>query len=110
MSCLRECIVLFLPPGTGFDQSARRLAAFYYMPPPAAGQVVCWRRTLPLPEAAARRATEQRAGVPNRHPHEKRLRKNTYSDGRHLTFIRPAVEEPADRLLLSLPTPRTAEY
>ena len=32
---------LFLSPGTGFDQSAQSLAAFYNMPPPAVGQVVC---------------------------------------------------------------------
>ena len=54
---------LFLPPGTGFDQSARSLAAFYNMPPPAAGQVVCWHQKLPLSEATAHRVTAWRAKV-----------------------------------------------
>ena len=52
-----------IPPGTGFDQSARGLAALYYVVLPAVGQVVCWHLNLLLPEAAARRATVRQAGV-----------------------------------------------
>ena len=55
-----ECVS---PPGTGFDQSTRGLAALYYVMLPAAGQVMCWHLKLPLSEAAARGATEWRAGV-----------------------------------------------
>ena len=55
-----ECVS---PPGTGFEQSTRGLAALYYVMLPTAGQVMCWHLSLLLPEAAARRATIRWAGV-----------------------------------------------
>ena len=42
-----EC---FSPPGTGFDQSTRGLAALYYVMLPAAGQVMCWHLSALLPK------------------------------------------------------------
>ena len=44
-----ECVISLFPPGTGFDQSARGLAALYYVVLPAVGQVVCWHLNLLLP-------------------------------------------------------------
>ena len=63
--CLRMYYFI-IPPGTGFDQSARGLIALYYVVLPAVGQVVCWHLNLLLPEAAARRATARWAGVKGR--------------------------------------------
>ena len=43
------CHFIF-PPGTGFDQSGRGLAALYYVVCPAAEQVVCWHLNFLLPK------------------------------------------------------------
>ena len=58
-----ECIIPFMPLGTGSDQLARGLASLYYEMLPAAGQVMCLHLSRLLLEVADRRATVWWAGV-----------------------------------------------
>ena len=101
---------LFFPPGTGFDQSARSLAAFYNMPPPAAGQVVCRHQKLPLSEATASRATVWRAKVAKRCLAQKTTKEETHRVEAGIAPSRPAAEQPVGRPLFLFPTLRMAKY
>ena len=56
------CYFIF-PLGIGFDQSARGLAALYYVMLPAAGQVVCWHLNLLLPKPQLAKRLSGRQGL-----------------------------------------------
>ena len=103
------CSFIFLP-DTGFDQSARSLAAFYNTPPPTAGQVVCRHQKLPLSEATARRATAWRAKVAKRCLAQKTTKEETHRVEAGIAPSRPAAEQPVGQLRLTLPTLQTAKY
>ena len=94
-----------IPHGTGFDQSARGLAALYYVELPIVGQVVCWHLSLLLLEAVACRAIVRWAGVTGRKgcPHEKRLRiPSIHIVQAGSPLIDRLLKQPAGRALLNL--------